>query len=67
MKLAKQGTQFTPDKMYLDLKKIYWWLNMKVEIATYVSKCLIYAKVKEKYQKPSGLLQKQEIPEWKWE
>ncbi|GJT61004.1 putative reverse transcriptase domain-containing protein [Tanacetum coccineum] len=23
------------DKMYLDLKKFYWWLNMKAEIATY--------------------------------
>ena len=34
------------DKMYLDLKQHYWWLNMKVEIATYVSKCLICAKVK---------------------
>ncbi|GJT06188.1 putative reverse transcriptase domain-containing protein [Tanacetum coccineum] len=33
------------DKMYQDLKKLYWWPNMKVEIATYVSKCLMYAKV----------------------
>ena len=24
------------DKMYLDLKKLYWWPNMKAEIATYV-------------------------------
>nr|GEV10363.1 hypothetical protein [Tanacetum cinerariifolium] len=24
------------DKMYQDLKKLYWWPNMKVEIATYV-------------------------------
>ena len=28
------------DKMYLDLKKLYWWPNMKAEIATFVSKCL---------------------------
>lgn len=33
------------NKMYLDLKKLYWWPNMKVEIATYVSKCLTYSKV----------------------
>nr|GFA11628.1 putative reverse transcriptase domain-containing protein [Tanacetum cinerariifolium] len=26
------------DKMYQDLKKLYWWPNMKAEIATYVSK-----------------------------
>ncbi|GJW63771.1 putative reverse transcriptase domain-containing protein [Tanacetum coccineum] len=25
-----------PDKMYRDLKKLYWWPNMKAEIATYV-------------------------------
>nr|GEY30220.1 hypothetical protein [Tanacetum cinerariifolium] len=44
------------DKMYQGLKKQYWWPNMKPEIATYVSKCLTYAKVKVEYQKPSGLL-----------
>ncbi|GJS02097.1 putative reverse transcriptase domain-containing protein [Tanacetum coccineum] len=26
------------DKMYQDLKKLYWWPNIKAEIATYVSK-----------------------------
>ncbi|GKE46093.1 putative reverse transcriptase domain-containing protein, partial [Tanacetum coccineum] len=44
------------DKMYQDLKKLYWWPNMKAEIATYASKCLTCAKVKAEYQKPSGLL-----------
>ncbi|GJZ28642.1 putative reverse transcriptase domain-containing protein [Tanacetum coccineum] len=34
------------DKMYQDLKKLYWWPNMKAEIATYVSKCLTCAKVR---------------------
>ncbi|GJX11716.1 putative reverse transcriptase domain-containing protein [Tanacetum coccineum] len=28
------------DKMYKDMKKLYWWTNMKADIATYVSKCL---------------------------
>ncbi|GJZ28907.1 putative reverse transcriptase domain-containing protein [Tanacetum coccineum] len=55
------------DKMYQDLNKLYWWPNMKAEIATYVSKCLTCAKVKAEHQKPSGLLQQPEIPEWKWE
>ncbi|GJY38099.1 putative reverse transcriptase domain-containing protein [Tanacetum coccineum] len=44
------------DKMYQDLKKLYWWPNMKAEIATSVSKCMTCAKVKAEYQKPSGLL-----------
>ncbi|GJX53536.1 putative reverse transcriptase domain-containing protein [Tanacetum coccineum] len=44
-----------------------WWPNMKADIATYVSKCLTCAKVKAKHQRPSGLLQQPEIPEWKWE
>nr|GEX19666.1 retrovirus-related Pol polyprotein from transposon 17.6 [Tanacetum cinerariifolium] len=26
-----------PDKMYQDLKKLYWWPNMKDDISTYVS------------------------------
>ncbi|GKC02470.1 putative reverse transcriptase domain-containing protein [Tanacetum coccineum] len=34
------------DKMYHDLKKLYWWPNIKAEIATYVSKFLTCAKVK---------------------
>ncbi|GKC72193.1 putative reverse transcriptase domain-containing protein [Tanacetum coccineum] len=53
--------------MYQDLKKLYWWPNMKAKIATYVSKCLTCAKVKAEYQKPSGLLVQLEIPQWKWE
>nr|GEU87745.1 reverse transcriptase domain-containing protein [Tanacetum cinerariifolium] len=55
------------DKMYHDLKKLYWWPNMKAKIATFVSKCLTCAKVKAKYQKPSGLSVQPEIPQWKWE
>nr|GEX39714.1 putative reverse transcriptase domain-containing protein [Tanacetum cinerariifolium] len=43
------------------------WLNMKAEIATYVSKCLTCVKVKAEHQRPSGLLQQPEIPVWKWE
>ncbi|GJX00712.1 putative reverse transcriptase domain-containing protein [Tanacetum coccineum] len=44
------------DKMYQDMKKLYWWPNMKADIATYVSKCLTCAKVKAEHQRPSGLL-----------
>ncbi|GKA71807.1 putative reverse transcriptase domain-containing protein [Tanacetum coccineum] len=53
------------DKMYHDLKKLYWWTNMKAIIAEYVSKCLTYSRVKAECQKPSGLLVQPEIPRWK--
>nr|GFA09126.1 putative reverse transcriptase domain-containing protein [Tanacetum cinerariifolium] len=55
------------DKMYQDLKQLYWWPNMKENIATYVSKCLTRSKVKAEHQKPSGLLVQPKIPEWKCE
>ncbi|GKC82519.1 putative reverse transcriptase domain-containing protein [Tanacetum coccineum] len=42
--------------MYQDLKKLYWWPNMKAIIAEYVSKCLTCSRVKAECQKPSGLL-----------
>ncbi|GJR21911.1 putative reverse transcriptase domain-containing protein [Tanacetum coccineum] len=55
------------DKMYQDMKKLYWWPNMKADIATYVSKCLTCAKVKAEHQRPSGLLVQPDIPQWKWD
>ncbi|GKB52372.1 reverse transcriptase domain-containing protein [Tanacetum coccineum] len=55
------------DKMYQDIKKLYWWPNMKADIATYVSKCLTCLKVKAEHQKPAGLLVQPEIPQWKWD
>ncbi|GJU59487.1 putative reverse transcriptase domain, ribonuclease H-like domain, aspartic peptidase domain protein [Tanacetum coccineum] len=55
------------DKMYQDLKKLYWWPNMKAIIAEYVGKCLTCARVKAECQKPSGLLIQPKIPIWKWE
>ncbi|GJS97083.1 putative reverse transcriptase domain-containing protein [Tanacetum coccineum] len=64
---SKYSIHLGPDKMYQDLKKLYWWPNMKAEIGTYVKKCLTYAKVKDEYQKPSGLLVQPVIPMWKCE
>lgn len=55
------------EKMYHDHKILYWWPDMKPEIATYVSKCLTCSKVKKVYQKTNELLQQPEIPMWKWE
>nr|GEZ33738.1 putative reverse transcriptase domain, ribonuclease H-like domain, aspartic peptidase domain protein [Tanacetum cinerariifolium] len=55
------------DKMYQDLKKLYWWPNMKAIIAEYVGKCLTCSRVKIECQKPSDLLIQPKIPIWKWE
>ncbi|GJV76058.1 putative reverse transcriptase domain-containing protein [Tanacetum coccineum] len=49
------------------MKKLYWWPNMKLDIATYVIKCLTCAKVKAEHQRPSGLLVQLAMPEWKWD
>nr|GEX34176.1 putative reverse transcriptase domain-containing protein [Tanacetum cinerariifolium] len=55
------------DKMYQDMKKLYWWPNIKANITTYVCKCLTCAKVKADYQRPSRLLVQPDIPQWKWD
>ncbi|GJU51049.1 putative reverse transcriptase domain-containing protein [Tanacetum coccineum] len=64
---SKYSIYLGSDKMYQDLKQLYWWPNMKADIATYVSKCLTCAKVKAEHQRLSGLVQKPETPVWKWE
>ncbi|CAJ2662068.1 unnamed protein product [Trifolium pratense] len=55
------------NKMYQDLREFYWWEGMKKDVADFVSKCLVCQQVKAEHQKPAGLLQPVEIPEWKWE
>ena len=54
-------------KMYQDLKKNFWWPDMKREIADWVNKCYTCQKVKAEHQRPSGLIQPLQIPVWKWE
>ena len=43
-------------KMYRDLKKYYWWPNMKREIAKFVSNCGICQQVKIEHHRPAGEL-----------
>ncbi|GJV50160.1 putative reverse transcriptase domain-containing protein [Tanacetum coccineum] len=50
----KYSIHLESDKMYHDLKQLYWWPNLKANIATYVSKCLTCSKFKAGYQKLSG-------------
>ncbi|GJR81904.1 putative reverse transcriptase domain-containing protein [Tanacetum coccineum] len=53
------------NEMYYDLIDMHWWPDMKKDLATYVSKCLTCSKLKAEHQRPSGLLQHPDIPEWK--
>ncbi|GJX61465.1 putative reverse transcriptase domain-containing protein [Tanacetum coccineum] len=55
------------ENMYQDMKKLYWWPNMKADITMYVSKCLTCVRVKAEHQRPSGLQVQPEIPEWEWD
>nr|GEU72627.1 hypothetical protein [Tanacetum cinerariifolium] len=62
---SKYSIHSGSDKMYQDMKKLYWWPNIKANIDTYVSKCLTCAKVKAELQRPTGFLVQPKIPEWK--
>jgi hypothetical protein len=55
------------NKMYYDLKATYWWYGMKRDIAEYVALCDKCQRVKAEHQRPVGLLQPLQVPEWKWE
>ncbi|KAA3482939.1 reverse transcriptase [Gossypium australe] len=48
------------NKMYHDLRELYWWPDLKRVVTTFVSRCLTCQKL------PSGLLQLVKIPLWKW-
>ncbi|GJX83028.1 putative reverse transcriptase domain-containing protein [Tanacetum coccineum] len=61
---SKYSVHLGSDKIYQDMKKLYWWLNKKADIAIYVSKSLTCLKVKADHQKPSSLLVQ---PQWKWD
>jgi hypothetical protein len=54
-------------KMYQDLKENFWWSNMKVDIAKYVSECDTCSRIKASHLKTAGTLQPLPIPSWKWD
>jgi hypothetical protein len=55
------------EKMYQDLKRRFWWYGMKREIAEYVARCDNCQRIKAEHQRPAGLLQPLQIPQWKWD
>lgn len=54
-------------KMYLDLRRDYYWPCMKRDVAWVVERFLTCCQVKVEHQCPHGPLQPLEIPWWKWE
>ncbi|KAG8481220.1 hypothetical protein CXB51_025968 [Gossypium anomalum] len=55
------------NKLYHDLRELYWWPGLKREVTKFVGKCLTCQQVKAEHQLPSGLLQPVKIALWKWE
>jgi hypothetical protein len=53
------------NKMYHDLKATYWWYGMKRDVTKYVTLCDTCQRVKVEHQRPVGLLQPLQVPEWK--
>ena len=53
--------------MYRDLRRNFWWRNMKKDVADFFARCFTCQQVKEDHLKSPGLLQPLPIPEWKWE
>nr|GEX08552.1 putative reverse transcriptase domain-containing protein [Tanacetum cinerariifolium] len=47
---SKYSIHLGTDKMYQDIKRLYWWPDMKADIAAYVNKCLTCAKLPKSSQ-----------------
>jgi hypothetical protein len=65
--LSKFSMHPGSNKMYHDLRSLYWWTRMKSEIAKYVSECDTCQRIKASHLKVAGTLQPLPIPSWKWE
>jgi hypothetical protein len=62
--LSKFAMHPDSDKMYHDLRSLYWWTRMKREIAKYVSECDTCQRIKASHLKVAGTLQRLPIPSW---
>jgi hypothetical protein len=65
--LCKFSMHPRSNKMYHDLRSLYWWTRMKREIAKYVSEYDTCQRIKASHLKVAGTLQPLPIPSWKWE
>jgi hypothetical protein len=55
------------NKLYQDLKKNFWWIKMKREIAKYVAECDTCGRIKADHLRPARNIQPLIMPKWKWE
>ncbi|GJT55548.1 putative reverse transcriptase domain-containing protein [Tanacetum coccineum] len=67
MERKRDGSLYFMDRIWVPLTFETCTGGRNERILYLVSKCLTCAKVKAEHQRPSGLLQQPEIPEWKWE
>jgi hypothetical protein len=65
--LSKFSMHPGSNKMYHDLRSLYWWTRMKREIAKYVPECDTCQRIKASHLKVAGTLQPLLVPSWKWE
>jgi hypothetical protein len=65
--LSKFSMHPGSNKMYHNLRYLYWWTRMKREIAKYVSECDTSHTILASHLKVAGTLQPLPIPSWKWE
>ena len=50
------------DKMYRDMKRLFFWAGMKKDIVEFVYRCLVCQQVKAEQKKPGGLLHPLDVP-----
>jgi hypothetical protein len=60
--LSKFSMHPGSNKMYHDLRFLYWWTRMKREIAKYISECDTCQRIKASHVKVAGPLQPLPIP-----
>jgi hypothetical protein len=53
--------------MYADMRKLFFWVDMKRDVVHFISKCLEFQQVKADHHHPTGPLQPHDVPMSKWE
>jgi hypothetical protein len=54
---SKLSIHLGSNKMYHDLRHVYWWPNMKQDITKYIAKCDFCGRVKANHLRTPGFLQ----------